>query len=257
VDVSLTLKGAFEQTSSVGYNVKFVYPREGLNALASKMADRCEIHYGKRVIHIDVDGKTIQFGDGSEMSYDTLISTIPLNRMMEITDIEVDQEPDPYTSVLVLNIGATRGPECPDDQWLYIPYSQAGFHRVGFYSNVDVSFLPRSSQSLNDRVGIYVERAYRAGDRLSAREIQAYSSLVEDELREWGFIDRAEVIDPTWIDVAYTWAWPGSKWRTQALQRLDEYDILPVGRYARWTFQGIADSIRDGLYVGGSVSASL
>jgi hypothetical protein len=31
---------------------------------------------------------------------------------------------------------------------------------------------------------------------------------------------------------------------------LEARDILPVGRYARWVFQGIADSIRDGLAVG-------
>jgi hypothetical protein len=30
-------------------------------------------------------------------------------------------------------------------------------------------------------------------------------------------------------------------------------DVYPVGRYARWIFQGIADSIRDGLFVGGAL----
>jgi hypothetical protein len=61
------------------------------------------------------------------------------------------------------------------------------------------------------------------------------------------------VVDPTWIDVAYTWAWPESDWRRQALRILDEQDILMVGRYGRWTFQGIADSLRDGLFVGNTV----
>jgi len=34
------------------------------------------------------------------------------------------------------------------------------------------------------------------------------------------------------------------------LKVLEEHDIQMVGRYARWVFQGISDSLRDGLYVG-------
>ena len=32
--------------------------------------------------------------------------------------------------------------------------------------------------------------------------------------------------------------------------RLEAHGVEPVGRYARWHFQGIADSIRDGLRAG-------
>ena len=60
-------------------------------------------------------------------------------------------------------------------------------------------------------------------------------------------------MDLTWIDVAYTWSWPGSKWRQEALRVLEEHDIHQVGRYGRWVFQGIADSIRDGFVVGGAL----
>jgi hypothetical protein len=34
------------------------------------------------------------------------------------------------------------------------------------------------------------------------------------------------------------------------LQALEKQGIQMVGRYVRWKFQGIADSIRDGLCVG-------
>jgi len=151
---------------------------------------------------------------------------------------------------LVLNIGAIRGETCPQDHWLYIPRSRAGFHRVGFYSNVDASFLPASSRSSADRISIYIERAYLSGKKPSEDEIDAYSRAVVAELQEWGFIEDVEVVDPTWIEVAYTWQWPHSTWRNRALKALQKYDIFQVGRYARWAFQGIADSIRDGFYAG-------
>jgi hypothetical protein len=49
-----------------------------------------------------------------------------------------------------------------------------------------------------------------------------------------------------------TWSWPGSRWRELALRKLEEHRIFQVGRYGRWIFQGIADSIRDGFILGSS-----
>jgi protoporphyrinogen oxidase len=183
------------------------------------------------------------------------LATLPLNRLVELTQISVEAPTDPYTSVLVLNIGAVRGPKCPADHWLYNPDAQSGFHRVGFYSNVDVSFLPKSAQEKGDRVSIYVERAYLGGDKPTAAEIADYSAQVVKELQDWGYITTPEVVDPTWIDVAYTWMRPQSLWRQQALAALEAHQIYPIGRYGRWVFQGIADSIKDGLFIGSSFKA--
>jgi len=250
VDFSLVVQGAFDKTPPVGYNATFVYPIEGLNNLARRLTENCQVHYGKKVVKVDVQRKEVHFEDGDSVCYDRLISTLPLNRMVEMASLEVGCDPDPYTSVLVLNIGATQGPKCLDDHWLYIPDSRSGFHRVGFYSNVDNSFLPASSRAGGDRVSIYVERAYPGGEKPDEAEIKTYSQAVLLELKEWGFIDEPEVVDQTWIDVAYTWSWPDSKWKNMTLKLLEEYDIYQVGRYGRWAFQGILESIKEGLTAG-------
>ncbi|MCL4302428.1 MAG: FAD-dependent oxidoreductase [Anaerolineae bacterium] len=253
VNISLALQGAFGQTPPVGYNVTFIYPEQGLNTLAQLMAGQCSVHYSRQVVQIDVRRHEVHFADGSDQPYDSLISTLPLNAMMEMTGLELGEPPDPYTSVLVLNIGARRGVCCPEDHWLYNPDTEAGFHRVGFYSNVDVSFLPKSARTTNERVSIYVERAYPGGTQPSVQEVKTYADAVVKELQSWEFIGEAEVVDPTWINVAYTWSWPGSSWRAKALKCLEAHNIFPVGRYGRWVFQGIADSIRDGFVVGGAL----
>jgi len=85
---------------------------------------------------------------------------------------------------------------------------------------------------------------------LEDRALAAYCEDVARELQEWEMIGDVEVQDPTWIDVAYTWSWPGSRWRDTAIAALESHGILQIGRYGRWTFQGIADSVRDGLYAG-------
>lgn len=44
-----------------------------------------------------------------------------------------------------------------------------------------------------------------------------------------------------------------SEWKQKALRHFEEQGIYQVGRYGRWVFQGIADSIRDGFLVGASL----
>ncbi len=251
VDIETVKKGAFgEKAKAVGYNVRYLYPIEGLNTLALKMASNCDINYNKRVAEINLKSKEILFSDGGGDTYDKLLSTLPLNKALDFSGIQVDEEQDDYTSVLVLNIGAKKGVKCPDDHWLYIPKSRSKFHRVGFYSNVDDSFLPLSSRKDRDRVSIYVERAYPNGIMPTVDEIKTYSDSVVKELKEWKFISEAETVHPTFIDVAYTWARPGSNWQTKALELLEKNNVIQVGRYGRWKFQGIAESINDGFSLG-------
>lgn len=252
VSLPHVIQGAFDDAPSVGYNVTFVYPAEGLNTLTQRMASGCDIRYGKRIVEIDTQQREVAFADGSSAAYSSLLSTLPLNAMLRMTGIETTAQADPHTAVLVLNIGARRGERCPDDHWLYNPDAKSGFHRVGFYSNVDRSFLPRSARDDNNAVSIYVERAYLAGQKPTAAEIQQYADAVVRELQAWGYITEAEVVDPTWIDVAYTWSYPNSTWKQEALQKLEEQGIYQIGRYGRWIFQGIADSVRDGFYAGAS-----
>jgi protoporphyrinogen oxidase len=254
IDVEAVKRGARgEGDDKVGYNAQFVYPADSLGGLANAMATGCEMHFDATVVRIDLQSRVVHFADGSTEPYDRLISTLPLTRMMEFTSLSVDSPADPFTSVLVLNIGAKRGRSCPDQQWLYVPSSRAGFHRVGFYSAVEPDFLPTPDGSRAEKVSIYVERAYPGGARPSSGDLHSFRRAAVEELQDWDFIAEAEVVDATWIDVAYTWSWPRSAWREKALSALEAHDIFPVGRYGRWVFQGIADSIRDGLMAGAAL----
>ena len=246
LDRSLVQSGSIDKNVDVGYNAVFVYPEEGLDRLAFSMAAECDVRYGKRVVRIDPHTRSIVFEDGTTESFDTLYSTAPLIKMAEMTGLAVSIPPDPYTSVLVLNIGARRGPTCPPDQWIYVPQSDAGFHRVGFYSNVDRHFLPNEDA---ERMSLYIERAFLPENRPAEVEIEQYARDVVRELQSWGIISEVEVIDPTWIEVAYTWSWPGSTWIEESLEILADHGIVMLGRYGRWHFQGIAASIREGLSI--------
>jgi len=236
---------------NTGYNAVFFYPNKGLGALVRALTAGCRVFYHKRALKIDTKRRVIYFADNSFVGYQQLISTLPLNVMLEISGLAINERTDPYTSLLVLNIGAVRGRRCPREHWLYMPDAESGFFRIGFYSNVDTSFLPRSSRQSNNRISIYVERAFKGGEEPSCQEKARYGTAVIKELQRMGFIDEVVVMDADWIDVAYTWSWPNSSWREKAIVRLEEKNIYPIGRYGRWKFQGIVESVKEGLSLTG------
>lgn len=231
----------------IGYNAVFGYPEDGLDSVVRKLAEKCKIFYNKEAYKINIRKKEILFKDGSVKKYDTLLCTLPLCRVLEMTDIKIKAPPGPYTSVFAINIGAKKGKKLPQYHWIYVPKSDTGFYRVGFYSNVSKSFLPLRHRRNSDYVSIYVEMAYRDKRILIQSEIKNIVSQVIKELQNWDFISEPEVVDYNWTEIAYTWEYPNSKWRQKALKILEKSRIFQVGRYGKWINQGIVDSINDAL----------
>ena len=248
--------GAKTAVATAGYNATFLYPDAGLDALVDAMAANCDLRAGRQATSVDCRTRTTCFNDGTRFQFGRLFSTVPLNRMLELTGLDVPGGPAPFTSVLVLNIGGTRMGQCPDDHWLYHPRTGSAFHRTGIYSNVSEAFLPKSLRGTGKGVSFYIERAFAGGTRrLEGEALRLYSEAVARELRNWKFLKDVLVLDSTWVDVGYTWQMPDSTWREQALAKLERNGITMLGRYGRWHFQGIAASILEGIRAGRALSA--
>ncbi len=237
------IRGGVPKTKT-GYNAEFLYPEQGLDSFIRALAEKTNLLCGKEAIKIDLDKKEILFSDGTMTGYDKIISTLPLNRTLKLAGIEL-KEPFAYTSVLEVNIGGERGKNTPFDHWAYFPGTKSGFFRLGFYSNVDKSFLPKEEG--DKKISVYAEKAFRGGRYLSLDEQREEADNIIAELTELGFISSVDVSDYTFIDVAYTWEYPGSLWREKAISALQESSIYPLGRFGLWKFQGIAKSITDAL----------
>lgn len=248
-------RGHEGKVRSVGYNTTFIYPQKGLDSLTRSLAKKCDIKFGKKITKIDLKRKLLFFHDNNSVKFEKLISTLPLSKVIKMSGLKIGEKPSPSPAVLVVNLGAKKGSKCPDDQWVYISKSRSGFHRVGFYSNVDPMFLPKKHRKNKDRVSIYVEKAYPENTLLSHKEKNKVARQIIKELQDWEWIGKVDVFDPTWIETAYTWSWPNSAWREKALKELEKHDVFQVGRYGRWVFQGIADSIKDGLEIGRKFSS--
>lgn len=250
LDLRLVELGAAGGGTEAGYNQTFVYPESGMDALLAALSRQAAVTVNRRVASIDCARREIHFENGGGALHSRLLATLPLNRMVQLTGLALDAAPGPATSVLTLNIGARRGPKYPDVHWLYVPRTRSGFYRVGFYSNVDRSFLPAQRP---DNAALYVERAYRSGERPTSEAIDTYARSVVAELQSWGMIGEPDAISPSWIETGYTWSLPGSPWRQLALSQLLERGVHMTGRYGLWRFQGIAESVRDGLSAGAAL----
>jgi protoporphyrinogen oxidase len=222
-----------------GYNDKFYYPVQGLSHLVDKMAKKCDITYNAKVVKIDLSKKLLNVntkGKIKNIKYDKLINTLPLKDFLTMAGIKNDLI---ATSTQVLNIGADKGRNHPKEHWLYFPFSENGFYRVGFYSNVDHSFAPQG------KVAIYVERCFK--DNKCVDNIQ-YSMKVFSELQNLGLIGRVRYCDYKYIFTGYTWLKPGHI-RNEIITSLKDHGVTCIGRYGKWKFQGISESIQDGLNV--------
>jgi protoporphyrinogen oxidase len=246
------LRGATGDTEDAGYNRFFYYPRNGLDHLIRTISAECTVHFEHRVSHIDTSEGEVHFANGAHTAYDRIISTIPLNSMMQLCGIECSQPPDPATAVLVVNIGAIRGRDCTPYHWIYLPSSRSGMHRVGYYSQVEPSFLPKKYRNRSDVVSIYAERSFPASAPPSREEQSLASSAIVDELRDWDFISDPIVVSWTFTDPAYTWSRIGSTWPEEAFHKLSQLGIQQVGRYGGWRFQGMLESLEQGLSAGRS-----
>lgn len=247
------------------YNETFRYPIDGLDALVRALAADVDVRAGARVVAIDPAEGVVHTDDGAEHPYDRLVSTLPLPVALELAGVEVAAPTDPHTSVLVVNLGAEPGPALGTDHWVYDAAAPSGFHRYGVYSNVDEAFLPVSARSAaadtpsaraRRRASLYVERAYPGGARPTPAEEAAHVDAMVHDLQQREVIGAVEVVDPTWIEVAYTWSWPGSTWRAEALAALEAVGVHQAGRYGRWVFQGIAASLAEGRAVGAAAPGS-
>jgi len=250
VDKQRIRRGAFEDASNHGYNSVFLYPSGGLDKLVRAMSATCDIHFDHRVVRIDTSLRKVYFENGAIRSYDKIISTIPLHTMIELCGIDCGQTQDPSTAVLVVNMGAMRGANCPPYHWVYLPSSKSGIHRVGFYSHVDRSFVPQRYREDDRVVSLYAEKSLRGDFPLSAEVKAETCTAIVDELKEWGFIGTPLVIDSTYTDPAYTWSRPESTWAPTAMRELGHRGIHQIGRYGAWRFQGMMESFEEGLSAG-------
>ncbi|HLQ78188.1 MAG TPA: FAD-dependent oxidoreductase [Terriglobia bacterium] len=242
------VNGALGLTNKgMGYNPRFIYPKDGgidclPRAFAASIAN---IYSGQSVEHIDPKRKVVRLAGGREEQYDSLISTLPLPvifRMLGDTPDGMRQDAEKLNAVSVLNfnIGVDR-PGISNQHWIYFPEDQFIFSRVGFPANFSSSVAPAGTSS------IYIEITHPSRSKPNFDE--AFDRSIAD-LQRCGILrpdDR--ILTRHMLDIEYAYVVFDAH-RQAKVQKLIEYlesrDIFAAGRYGRWEYFSMEDSILSG-----------
>jgi protoporphyrinogen oxidase len=228
---------------SWGPNNTFKYPRHGgTGGLFLRVAATLEgrIRYDARAVGVDARRKRVLLADGSDEEYDDLISTVPIDRLVETI-------PDAPASVreaakLLLHSGSAivgvgvRQPSPSTKCWMYFPESNSPYYRVTYLSNYSPEVVPdaRTHYSLLAEVS------------RSEHKPVDLETVVESVID--GFVatkllspeDRKDIVDTHLIVREYTYPIPSVR-RDDALSVLQPYlesrDIYSRGRFGAWKYE--------------------
>ncbi len=136
----------YRDDPSWGPNRRFRFPlRGGTGAIWRRVASMIpsgRLRFRQRIVRIDTDRRTVVDADGGRTPYDTLVSTMPLDRLVAIAEPLAPGAREAagrllFSSVHVVGIGihGERPPSLATKCWMYFPEPHAPYYRVTVFSN--------------------------------------------------------------------------------------------------------------------------
>jgi protoporphyrinogen oxidase len=203
------------------------------------------LELGRRLVSVRLKERALLFHDGTQLQYETLISTMPLPKLLSM----LEGLPPRFkgfgrrlTSAAVhnINIGINR-PGVTPYHWIYFPEAAFPFYRVGCYSQFTPHMAPSNTSSL------YIEIAARPDEEPAYEQLREASL---EGLRRCGILRRGDRI----IAEQYNRIDPGyvlfDRFRQQNLPGLLDWlkkrGIISSGRYGAWTYCSMEDNMLEG-----------
>lgn len=231
----------------LGYNASFLYPREGgIDLLPNALAGQLEaIEYQTELTAIDAARRTAIDAGGNEYPFSSLVSTMPLPRLVEITkglspDLKGAAKELRYVNVYNINLVVRRKPEW-NWQWLYLPEPGFRCYRIGVSSNISEHL------AAGDAATVYAEVSYLPHQQPDHDELLAG---VKQDLKRLGIIGSDGGILETLtinLDCAYVvHNQHRARWLPRILKALEELNIISTGRWGQWVYGGMEDALWQG-----------
>jgi protoporphyrinogen oxidase len=157
VDVEAVLRNVVFDEASVswGPNNTFKYPLKGgtgtlYRGMAEPLMDRIELECP--VASIDPVAKEVRTVDGRRHQYDALLSTMPLNRLVEMMESVPDRVRGAvdglhWSGSHIVGVGIDREADTSKN-WIYFPEPDVPFYRVTYLSNYSPYMTPGPDQTL-------------------------------------------------------------------------------------------------------------
>ncbi|MCF6158417.1 MAG: amine oxidase [wastewater metagenome] len=244
IDIKKTLKNAILQKddSNWGPNHTFKYPLfGGIGGLFNKFLPYTDSHLqlNKNVVKIRTDKKEVLFQDGEKLSYDILISSIPLPELLDKVEskpgeIEKSIEEFRWSGGYMVGIGIHK--PCPSKKnWMYFPQDDSPFYRVTYLSNYSPNMIPGG-----DHFSFLAEVSFSGYKKVSKDTIveNTIQGLINSDLLKED--DRPFIISKFVSEIPYSYPVPFLG-RDRVLQDIQMFlsgrDIYSRGRFGGWKYE--------------------
>ena len=194
----------------------------------------------KNLTRIDIANvlkKEIEFNHNEVVSYDNILSSLPLPELIKIIPDAPHEVREAVSrlktnSIFVVNIGVNRA-NITDKNWIYYLEKEFSFVRVSFPFNQSDNVAPHGASSIS------AEIAYGHGNSLPTSK-DKMADYVINELIEANVIEASdEIIYLDSIDIKYGYV-IFDKERKPSIKIVHDYlksvDIVPIGRYGIWAY---------------------
>jgi protoporphyrinogen oxidase len=246
-DLERVLKNLLEETDDLswGPNNTFQFPREGGTGAiwegVANLAGRERIRLRSPVARVDAEAKTCELANGEVFRYEYLLSTIPLDRLAQMTSgISAGARSTAaqlkYSSSNIVGIGVEGQPpevlrtKC----WMYFPEDNCPFYRVTVLSNYSPNIVPQPGEQWSLMAEVS-ESAKKTVDR--ERLIES----VEAGLRATKLLPEGARVLSRWkysADHGYPTPFLGRDSVLRSLHaELEPKQIYSRGRFGGWKYE--------------------
>jgi len=245
-----------KEDSDWGPNNTFRYPLlGGIGGLFNRFLPYTNGHLylNKEVARILPKKKEIIFKNGEKVSFDILISTIPLNELikkMEGKPGEIGKTAAKFLWNGGYMVGMGIKKPCPSKKnWMYFPQDDSPFYRVTYLSNYSPNMTPKG-----DYFSFLTESSYSkykavSRDSIIEETIQGLvnSKLISEE-------DRSLIVSTYMLDAPYSFPVPFLG-RDKVLREIQSFlmknGIFSRGRFGGWKYEvgNMDHSVMQGIEV--------
>ena len=224
-------------------NLPIHYPRgaAGIEAIPRALIDLSPdpIYCGDAVVRIDPVLKRVDTAQGKAYSYDQLVCSLPLNVLVDLIEgvpPEVRGAWQRLETVPVVVIEVAGIPEVQwPYHWVYFPDQDIPFYRLTQFDLLAPEHTPPGHISLL----LECSGATPPPRRAVTKALETIGLLHEESICHY----RARLLDPAYVLFSHGYEVAVRTCRTY----LQQQDIFLVGRYGRWQYVNIEQTIEDGL----------
>jgi len=245
-DLRKVLRNLVYQTDDLawGPNNTFRFPKRGgtgaiWKACSARLPSERQA-YNCPVTSIDLEKRTLVLSNGSALSYDVLLSTIPLTELIKLSG-RADLHPVAERGLLssssnIVGLGiAGQPPEAlRTKSWIYFPEANCPFYRVTVFSNYAQANVPDPGSTWSLMLEVSESR-HRNVDQ------QTLVDSVIDGAVATGLVSDPQQILSRWsYRATYGYPVPGTQ-RDASLSQLvpefERYGVYPRGRFGLWKYE--------------------